>query len=160
MEEVEDAAPEEKAVQAELRRVLEKAFPGEENRYFLPMSIGNAPESADEGAELILNGTKTLTSSQFWDYSDGRIPFIGALSVLLDGLRRPRGILETTRVEIMPFATITEDMARAYGEGDRTVDWWHRVMGAFYRAEAARHGTILTDDTPHIWEWFVVVRRL
>ena len=150
----------ESAVGAELRRVLETAFPGEEARYFLPMSIGDAPEHADEGAALILIGTKTLTSSQFWDYPDGKIPFVGALSVLLDGLRRPRGIVETTQVEIMPFAAITEEMARAYGEGERTVEWWRRVMDAFHRAAAARHGAILTDDTPRIWEWFVLVRRL
>jgi hypothetical protein len=34
---------------AELRRVLEGAYPGEEVRYFSPMSIGSAPEHADEG---------------------------------------------------------------------------------------------------------------
>jgi hypothetical protein len=33
-------------------------------------------------------------------------------------------------------------------------------MGAFYRASAARPNAILTDDTPHIWEWFTVVDRL
>jgi ASCH domain len=58
--------------------------------------------------------------------------------VLLDGSRQPRGIVETTQVEIMPFGAITEEMARAYGEGERTVEWWRRVMGAFYRASAAR----------------------
>lgn len=80
--------------------------------------------------------------------------------MLLDGSRRPRGIVETTRLEIMPFGAITEEMARAYGEGERTVDWWRRVMGAFYQASATRHGVALTDDTPHIWEWFALVRRL
>jgi uncharacterized protein YhfF len=143
-----------------LRQVLETAFPGDAARYFQPMSIGSTPESADEGVPLILNGTKTLTSSPFWDYPDGNIPFTGALCVLLDGSRRPRGIIETTRVDIMPFGAITEEMARAYGEGERTVEWWRRVMGAFYRASAARHSAILTDDTPHIWEWFAVVHRL
>jgi uncharacterized protein YhfF len=98
-----EAASEEKEMEAELRHVLEAAFSGEEARYFLPMSIGSVPETADEGAVLILNGTKTLTSSPFWDYPDGKIPFVGALGVLLDGSRRPRGIVETTRVEIMPL---------------------------------------------------------
>ncbi|MCO6419214.1 ASCH domain-containing protein [Siccirubricoccus sp. KC 17139] len=140
--------------------MLEAAFPGEEARYFLPMSIGVAPEHADEGATLILNGTKTLTSSPFWDYPDGKVPFVGALSVLLDGSKKPRGIVETARVEIMPFAAITTAMARAYGEGERTVEWWHRMMGPFYRASAARHGAVLTEDTPLIWEWFTVIRRL
>jgi hypothetical protein len=61
-------------VKAELRRVPEMAFPVEAARYFLPMSVGSTPKPADEGAALILNGTKTLTSSPFWDYPDGRIP--------------------------------------------------------------------------------------
>jgi uncharacterized protein YhfF len=145
---------------AELRRVLERAYPSEEARYFSPMSIGSAPETADEEVMLILNGVKTLTSSAFWNYPDGKIPFVGALSVLLDGARRPRGIVETTRVEIMPFQAINEDMAQDYGEGERTADWWRRVMGEFYQASATRHGAAFTDDTPLIWEWFAVVRRL
>jgi hypothetical protein len=32
-------------MEAELRHVLEAAFPGEVARYFLPMSIGSAPET-------------------------------------------------------------------------------------------------------------------
>ena len=147
-------------MEAKLRRVLEAAFPGEEARYFLPMSIGSAPEHADEGAALILNGKKTLTSSPFWDFPDGKVPFVGALSVLLDGSQGPRGIVKTTRIEIMPFAAITEEMARAYGEGERTVEWWRRVMGGYYRTSAARHNIALTDDTLLIWEWFVVVHHL
>ena len=43
---------------AELRRVLERAYPGEEARYFSPMSIGSASEHAGEGVTLILNGVK------------------------------------------------------------------------------------------------------
>ena len=103
---------------------------------------------------------KTLTSSAFWNYPDGKIPFVGALSVLVDGAGRPRGIVETTRVEIMPFQAITEDMAQDYGEGERTADWWRRVMGQFYQTSATRHGVAFTDDTALIWEWFVVARRL
>jgi len=112
------------------------------------MSIGSAPEHADEGVTLILNGVKTLTSSAFWNYPDGKIPFVGALSVLVDGARRPRGIVETTRVEIMPFQAINEDMAQDYGEGERTADWWRRVMGELYQTSATRHGAAFTDDTP------------
>jgi uncharacterized protein YhfF len=155
-----ESASKEKNMETELRRVLEVAYPGEQARYFLPISIGSTPETADEGMALILNGTKTLTSSPFWDYPDGKIPFVGALAVLLDGSRRPRGIVETTRVEIMPFGAITEEMAYAYGEGERTVEWWRRGMEAFYRASAERHNAVLTDDTLLIWEWFTVVHRL
>jgi uncharacterized protein YhfF len=81
------------------------------------MLIGDTPESADEGAALILDGTKTATSSPDWDYPDGRIPFVGALSVLLDGKGRARAIVRTWRVTSIPFGELDEDFARAYGEG-------------------------------------------
>ena len=80
----------------DLHRVLEDAFPGEEARYFAPMSIGDTPSIADEGATAILDGIKTATSSAYWDYPDGRIPFVGALSVLLNGENRARAVVETT----------------------------------------------------------------
>lgn len=144
----------------ELRRVLEGAFPGEEARYFAPTSIGGTPSEADSGAAAILDGTKTATSSAPWDWPDGRIPFAGALSILLDGQGRARAIVETERVEIRPFGSVDEDFARAYGEGDRTLAWWRSEIGAWYRASAARHGEDFSDDTPLICEWIAVVRRL
>ncbi len=124
------------------------------------MSIGKTPSAADEGAAAILEGIKTATSSAHWDYLDGRIPFAGALSVLLDGQGRPRAIVETKRVEILPFGSVDEDFARAYGEGDRTLDWWRSEMAAWYQASAAHHGADFSDDTPIICEWIAVVRRL
>ncbi|HMR31504.1 MAG TPA: ASCH domain-containing protein [Geminicoccaceae bacterium] len=142
----------------ELRHLLEDAFPGEEARYFAPMSIGGSPSAADSGAAAILDGTKT--SSAHWDWPDGRIPFVGALSVLLDGQGRARAIVETERVEIVSFGSIDEDFARSYGEGERTLAWWRSEERAWYRAAAARHGEDFSDDTPLICEWIAVVRRL
>jgi uncharacterized protein YhfF len=143
-----------------LRDILEAAFPGQSARHFAPMIIGGAEEGSEPGAEAILSGRKTLTSSPFWDYPDGRIPFVGALCVLLGGARRPRAIVETVRVEVMPFSAITDDLARAYGEGGMTAAWWRREIGAWYRDSAARHGATFTEDTPIIWEWIAVARRL
>jgi histidinol-phosphate aminotransferase len=139
--------------------VLGAAFPGKKERYFTPMSIGNTSASADEGASLILRGIKTATSSAFWDYPDSRIPFAGALSVLLDGQGEARAIVETVRVEIMPFGSVNEDFAHAYGEGDRTLTWWRSEIGAWYREEAARRGESFSDDMPIICEWLRTVRR-
>ena len=142
------------------RSVLETAFPGEQGRYFEPMIIGATPASADAGVTLILNGTKTATSSAFWEYPDGRIPFVGALSVLLDGRNHARAIVETARVEIMPFGSVDDRFACEYGEGDRTLSWWREEIGAWYREAATRHGEIFSNATPIICERFTVVRRL
>jgi uncharacterized protein YhfF len=140
--------------------ILEAAFPGQSARFFLAMSIGGTPETADDGAALILKGTKTATSSPFWDYPDGRIPFVGALSVLLDGRGRPAGIVETIGVEIVRFRDVTEVMARSYGEGERTLSWWRRVMGDWYRDKAAREGQAFSEDDEILWERIGVVRHL
>jgi len=45
--------------------ILEAAFPGQPARFFMAMNIGGTPALADEGAALILAGTKTATSSPF-----------------------------------------------------------------------------------------------
>ena len=137
--------------------ILETAFPGQSSRFFLAMSIGGTQEVADDGAALILQGTKTATSSPFWDYPDGRIPFVGALSVLLDGRRRPVGIVETVGVETVRFRDITTEMASAYGEGERTLAWWRRVIGGWYRDKAARDGQVFSEDDEVLWEWIALV---
>ncbi len=124
------------------------------------MTIGSTPAAADEGASLILDGVKTATSSAFWDYPDGRIPFAGALSVLLDGAGRPRGVVETQRVEIIPFGVLDEDFARAYGEGERTLAWFRAEIGAWYRAAASARGETFGDETPVICEWIRVANRI
>lgn len=140
--------------------ILEASFPGESARFFLSMRIGGTPELADCGAALILDGTKTATSSRFSDYPDGRIPFAGALSVLLDGRERPVGIVETIRVETVRFRDVTEAMARAYGEGERRLAWWRREIGAWYRDKAAREGSRFSEDDAILWEWIALARRL
>jgi uncharacterized protein YhfF len=140
--------------------LLEAAFPGQGARFYLAMRIGGTLEQADDGAAAILDGTKTATSSPFWEYPDGRIPFVGALSVLLDGRGVPVGIVQTTGVETVRFREVTEDMARAYGEDERTLSWWRRVIGDWYREKAAREGQRFTEHDPILWEWIAVVRRL
>jgi uncharacterized protein YhfF len=140
--------------------ILERAYPGRNSRYFLAISIGGTPEAADLGAASILHGTKTATSSPLWDYPDGRMPFVGALSVLLDGQQQAVAVVETVDVRTLRFRDVTEAMAKAYGEGESTLEWWRRVMGDWYRAKAARDGQHFNDDTEILWESIAVVRRL
>lgn len=144
----------------EIEQVLQSAYPGEDARFFGPMTIGADPATADEGVAAILNGVKTTTSSAFWDWPDGRIPFAGSFCVLLDGQSRMRAIIETKRVEIISFGSVDEKLARSYGEGDRTLNWWRSTMGDYYRRDAARHGIAFSDDTALIFEWIAVAKRL
>ena len=140
--------------------LLSEAFPGEEHRFFAPMVIGTSPADADNGAAAILIGKKTATSAAFWDFPDGRIPFVGALSVLLDGRDMPRAILETERVNIIPFSAADEALALAYGEWDLTLPTWSQKTRTLYEVSAAKRGQAFSDDTAIICEWFRVVCTL
>ena len=140
--------------------ILLAHFPSDTARYFVPMKIGGSSKIADEGAALILAGIKTATSSTPWHYSDGRMPFVGALSVLLDGADRPRGIVETTRVQLVEFSAVDADFAYEYGEGPRTLEWWREAIGEWYLADAAAHGRLFRPSSQIICEWFRLVARV
>ena len=127
--------------------ILRRLFPGQHHRYFLPMKIGSTREDADEGASLILAGIKTATSTTHWHFPAGCTPFVGALSVVLDGSDTPRGVVETERGENLAFSAVDATFAFAYGEGARTLEWWRSEMGDWYRADAARHGEAFDADT-------------
>ncbi len=140
--------------------VLRRHFPGAEARYFSPLAIGATTTSKDEGAALILAGIKTATSALPAEFGDGPPPFPGALSVLLDGADRPRAVVETLRTATVAFGAVDADMARAYGEGDRTLAGWRDGIGRYYRAAAAARGQDFGDDAPLLFEWFRVVMKL
>lgn len=140
--------------------ILQRHFPDRRADHFQPMSIGVTPAHKDEGARLILEGRKTLTSSPAWEWSEEEPPFVGALSVLLDGRDMACAILETTAVELQRIGDFSEALARAYGEGDRTLAWWRRETWPIYSQMAEENGQILTEDTLLYLEWFKVIKRL
>ena len=141
---------------AEANALLATFFPARAPHFYGRFAIGNTRRSMDEGARLILDGTKTTTSSLPGDYPDGNIPFVHALSVLEDGLGQARAIVETVRVATLPFGQIPARFAELYGEGDRTLDWFRTHMHAWYLARDPQFG----GASPVICEWFQVVRRL
>lgn len=146
-------------MEAEARAVLERLFPDRPGDWYEPMAIGSTPESRDAGAALILAGVKTATSALPSEFADGRPPFPGALSVVLDGADRPCGVVETVRAELRPFGSADEAFAAEYGEGDRTLAWFRREIGDHYRGLAARSGEPFGDDTILLFEWFRLVAR-
>jgi uncharacterized protein YhfF len=140
--------------------IVARVLPGREHQTFGPISIGSTSATADQGAGLILSGVKTATSSPFWEFPDGRLPFESALSVLLDGQGNARAVVETVAVEIMPFDHVSDDFAFAYGEGNQSLAWFRSEIGRWYRDYAARTGNIFNGDTPVICERIAVVAHL
>jgi len=111
-------------------------------------AFGGTPEQADELLALVLGGTKTATASAQWAYeSQGEeMPRPGELSIVLDGADRPRALVRTTTVDVLPFSEVGADHARAEGEGDRSLAHWREVHERVFTAELVDAGRKFSED--------------
>ena len=121
-------------------------------------AFGATPEQADELLALVLDGTKTATSSALWDYeAEGEdLPVAGTLGIVVDSAGTPRALVVTTDVRTVPFDEVDEDHAHAEGEGDRTLAHWRRVHEDFF-TEHASHDRGFARDMPVVLERFRVL---
>ncbi|MCR2791930.1 ASCH domain-containing protein [Microbacterium sp. zg.Y625] len=99
-------------------------------------AFGATPGHADELLDLVLAGIKTGTASSLWDYdaSGEALPQEGEFSIILDGAGAPRAVIQTTRIDIVPFDQVDAEHAHAEGEGDRTLAQWREVHERYWRA--------------------------
>ena len=123
-----------------------------------PGSCGAGPAPADELLGLVLAGTTPATAGALWDYeAEGEdLPDIGALSIVLDSTGRPRALIETTEVQVVPFDEITDEQARLEGEGDLSLEYWRDAHQRFF-TEVADHDRGFSTDMPVVWERFRVL---
>ncbi|NLT31010.1 MAG: ASCH domain-containing protein [Propionibacterium sp.] len=115
-------------------------------------SFGATPEQADELLELVLAGTKTATASLLSDYcEEDPVPEVGTMGIVLDGAGRPRALVATTSVRVVPFADVPAEHAHAEGEGDRSLEYWRRVHREFFSTHSLG-GAEVPDDAPVVLE--------
>jgi uncharacterized protein YhfF len=145
---------------AEFLRSTPNASDAESRRYEA-MRIGDTRESGNHGAQLILSGAKTATSSLEWEYEqlDRARPQIGSLSVVENGQGEPVCIVETTWLEILPFEQIDAAFAAAYGEWDGTLETWRTENWAYNSKRCRALGRTPTLDMPLVCERFKVVYK-
>jgi uncharacterized protein YhfF len=121
-------------------------------------AFGDTPDQADRLLALVLDGTKTATASAAWEYqTEGEpLPAPGALGIVLDGAGRPRVLLATTEVLVVPFDEVDEDHAHAEGEGDRSLTHWRETHERFF-GEHTASGRPFRPDMPVVLERFQVL---
>jgi uncharacterized protein YhfF len=125
------------------------APPDADARYHSAFGIGSG---TDEGAELVVCGVKTATSSHPKDFSDQPPPKPGDLSVLLGAGGRPRAVVETLSMQLLSLNQMPQDFIAAYAEWPDAaafrsgmLEWYQGVDPGF------------TADTPLWCERFRVV---
>ena len=120
----------------------------------------NAP-SADELAALVLAGTKRATAGLVWSFerAGAAIPAPGDLSIVTDFAGTPLCVVETTRVDIVPFEDVSAEFAATEGEGDGSLGYWRAAHTAYFARECARLGRTPEPRMPVVCERFEVVYR-
>jgi uncharacterized protein YhfF len=101
-------------------------------------AFGDSPQMADELLDLVIQGIKTGTASNYEIYaiSDETLPEIGRHSILLDGHGNPQAVIVTTDVQITPFDEVGADFAYSEGEDDRTLESWRHKHEKFFSRES------------------------
>jgi uncharacterized protein YhfF len=128
-------------------------------RSFSIWGFGDSPEMADKLGALVKEGVKTATCSLLWEYEfdNEKLPAVGELSIITDGLGAPMCIIETTEVEIKPYDQVDETFAYDEGEGDRSLAYWRKVHWHFFGRSCERIGRDLRQDMPLICERFHLI---
>jgi uncharacterized protein YhfF len=119
-------------------------------------SFGDHPELADELLGLVLDGTKTGTSTALveFEHADEPLPRVGDLSIVLDGAGRPAALIRTTDVRTVPFDQVDEEFAASEGEDDRTLASWRREHERYWRRVLEPLGAAFAPDMPVVTERF------
>lgn len=123
------------------------------------VSFGDSPAMADGLAALVVDGPKRATAGLARDFGPGRepMPRVGAHAVVVDGRGRPRCVWRTVEVRVGPFISVDASFAFDEGEGDRTLTDWLAGHRRYFERQAAKEGFEFRDDTPTVFERFVVV---
>jgi len=116
-------------------------------------------KDANELAQLVLAGEKRATSPSLWwfEANGESIPAEGDLEVVTNWDGEAQCIVETTKVEIVPFNEISEEYAQTEGEGDKSLDYWRHVHWAYYQRELRDTDFDRVEDMPIVCMRFRVV---
>jgi uncharacterized protein YhfF len=118
-------------------------------------------KSANELAQLVLDGTKRGTTSLYYWYEKDKepVPAEGGLSIITDWDGTAKCIIRTKKVTILPFKDVNDELANIEGEGDKSLRYWRDAHVGFFIRDMEGEGKIFTEDMKVVFEEFEVVYR-
>ncbi|MBY0098393.1 ASCH domain-containing protein [Mesobacillus maritimus] len=128
---------------------------------YVAWAFGNTKEMADDLAQLVVEGTKTATASNYllYELENEALPYVGMYNIILDGNGEAVAIAVTTSVVVVPFDEVSEEHAYLEGEGDRTLTYWRDVHEDFFTNELEGVNREFHHKIPVVCERFEVVYK-
>ncbi|WP_030212978.1 ASCH domain-containing protein [Streptomyces bikiniensis] len=118
----------------------------------------------DRLVAAVLSGEKTATTGLLLEYEAEKeeLPEVGERSAVIDSDGREVAVVEITEVQVLPLRDADLRLARAEGEGYRSVAEWRAGHEDFWHGEEMREalgdpGFVVDGDTMLVVEWFRVV---
>jgi len=101
----------------------------------------------------------SYTSSAFDLYAVGNepLPKENELRVILDSKENAICIIETTKVEVIPFKEVSKDHAYKEGEGDRGLIYWQEIHENLFSNWLEEVGLHFSQESLVVLEEFRVV---
>ncbi|MEO7708748.1 MAG: ASCH domain-containing protein [Caldimonas sp.] len=129
------------------------------DRFFEAFHFDDNAASANALAALVLARVKRATAGLVWSYEHAGVPLpqVGQLSVVTDFGGKPLGIIETIRVDVVPYDAVSAEFAATEGEGDGSLAYWRRAHWAYFGRECARIGRTPSFDMPVACERFELI---
>jgi uncharacterized protein YhfF len=130
-------------------------------RFFEAFHFDDNERSADELALLVLSGTKRATAGLVWSFEAASVPLpkVGDLSVVTNWAKVPLCVIETRRVDVVPYDQVTAEFAATEGEGDGSLQYWREAHWAYFGRECQRIGRAPDPKMPVVCERFEVIFR-
>nr|WP_199173178.1 ASCH domain-containing protein [Sporosarcina sp. P2] len=128
---------------------------------YVAWSFGNSKQMADELALLVVEGTKTATSSNYtlYELENEPLPMVGLHNIILDGNGIAVAVVENIAVKVVPFNEVTEQHAYLEGEGDRSLHYWQEVHEKFFTNELKEVNQDFHHEIPVVCETFKLVYK-
>lgn len=129
------------------------------SRFFEAFHFDDNEPSANELAQLVLTGTKRATAGLVWSFENASVPLpkVGDLSVVTNWNKEPLCVIETQRVDIVPFNEVSAAFAATEGEGDGSLEYWQQAHSSCFSRECQRIGRDFDPRMPVVCERFAVV---
>lgn len=127
---------------------------------FSAWGFGASPADADSLGKLVVEGNKRATAGLAVSYeAEGEAPpRPGDVSVVVNGKGRPIAVIRTTDVTVLPFNTVTPEMAAEEGEGDLSLAYWRKGHRKFFTRECREIGRSFSEEMDIVFERFELLK--
>lgn len=131
------------------------------NKKYVSWCFGGSGESSDKLAELVYKKQKTATSSLYSLYAidNTPLPKEGDLSIITTFNGFAVCLIETIKVQVLPFSHVNEEFAFKEGEGDRTLTYWRNIHTNFFSQELKSIDKVFSPGMLIVCEEFKVLAR-